>query len=83
MEYKKEFTEEECADLIAWFKKHREEFPQVFQFDAAIRYNNLPYMIPFYIDILEAHRKNPTSSGQLFTLFRLRDELKKQAGIAD
>lgn len=83
MEYKKQYTKEEVEELAAWLEAHRKQMPKDFYLDKATHIGNLPEMVPFYIDIIRKHHENSTYSGQVYTIFRMRDVLKEQYGLTD
>lgn len=83
MEFKKQYTKEEVQELTSWMENHKDQFPLEFDLDKATHLNNLPQMVHFYNEVALLHVDNPTYSGQIYFLFRLRDALREACHIAD
>lgn len=83
MNFKKQYTHEEIEEVVAWFEKHQAEVPQTLNLDKATHIPDFPSTLHTYIEIARTHCDNPTYSGQIYTLFRMRDAMLQAAGSAE
>lgn len=78
MDYKRHFTDSELDELLGWFEKHADELPQSLTIDNGSTYiKDLKRTVGLYHDIVNGHRDNPTYSGQIYTLEKIRLALLK------
>ena len=78
MEYKRNFTDEETDDLIAWMEKNMEQLPESLQYNQATSIPDLKKTVSDYIDLVRQHRNDPAFNGQIYHLFVMRDLLIAQ-----
>ena len=79
MEYKKHFTQEELAALLAWFDKRMDELPPSLCVDHGSTYiKDLKSLVDLYGDIIKDHQDNPTYSGQIYLLYKIKDALESK-----
>lgn len=76
MEFKKQYTSEELAEVIQWLNEHREQFPESLQLRPEIHISSLSTAVDGFIKIAEVHSGNPNFGGQILWLFEIRDKLK-------
>lgn len=76
MKYKKHFTDKELSDLLAWFDAHENALPQSIVVDKALYIKDLRYTLRLYRDIVAEHKDNPTYSGQIYLLFKIKKTLE-------
>ncbi|MGM9687530.1 MAG: DUF6965 family protein [Alloprevotella sp.] len=75
MPYKKQFTEAELKELLEWFEAQAEHLPHSLQLDKATYIADLPKTVKLYFDIVRLHGDNPTYSGQINHLFKIKEKL--------
>ena len=73
MEYKKHFTDEELDGVLQWFETHWDDLPVSASLDKATVIKDFKHTVRLYFDIVNEHRNNPTNSGQIFQIFKMRD----------
>lgn len=74
--FKKTYTEAEINDLLSWFAQH--DFEGSIDLGAGETVLDLKKAIGGLTHIAQNYRENPNFSGQIHTLFHLRDELIRQ-----
>ena len=77
MIYKKQYTEEEIADLKKWFEEHKDKLPSTLQLDTATFIPNVEQAVRQLMDIADIHRHNPTFSGQIYLLYRIKEKIEE------
>lgn len=77
--YKPVFSEEEIKDLLSWFANH--SFEGSIDLGKGERVLDLKKAIGGLTHIAKHYSKNPNFSGQIHTLFHLRDELIRQGRV--
>lgn len=77
MDFKKQYIHEEIEEVIAWFEKHKNDIPQTLDLDKATHIPDFPSTLHCYIEIAQTHFNNPTYSGQIYTLFRMREAMQQ------
>ena len=78
MDYKKEFSQEEIAEVVAWFKAHMSALPQDFDILPGVKTKDLPGVVSKYLELAEHLKENKTFHGQLSHLFVIREKLQQQ-----
>lgn len=76
MEYKPTYTKEEVDELVNWFTTHTYE--NELDMGGGIYIKDVQMAIGPMMHIAQAQYGNKTFSGQIYLLFRMRDELLKQ-----
>lgn len=76
MEYKPKYTKDEVDDLVNWFTTHT--FEKELDVGGGIYIKNMQKAVESMIQIAQTKYENTTFSGQIYLLFRMRDELLKQ-----
>lgn len=76
MEYKPTYTKEEVDELVNWFSTHT--FEKELDMGGGIYIRDVQMAIGPMMHIAKTKYENRTFSGQIFLLFRMRDELLKQ-----
>ena len=79
MEYKSSFTQEETEELISWFNTH--QFEKEVDLGQGIVVKDLNKALPPLLHIAKTKYENTCFSGQIFILFRIREELIKQGKV--
>lgn len=79
MEYKTTFTKEEIDEIASWFETHRCE--QDIDLGGGIHIRELDTALKQLLHIARTKYENRVFSGQIFLLFRIRDELLKQGKV--
>lgn len=75
------YTKAELADLVAWFKERLDTLPQDLTIAPGVTTKELPAVVVRYFDIIDLHKENPTYTGQIGHLFKIREVLIQQ-GLA-
>lgn len=78
MEYKKLFTKEELKEIVEWFESHWDKLPESLYMDKATYLSDFKRTVRLYYDIAKEHGENPTYSGQIFQLFKMRDAVERE-----
>ena len=78
MEYKKQYTQEELDNLVAWFKEHMDELPQSLYIDKATYVKDLKYTVQLYFDIVRDLAEIPCYSGQIRHLFLMKEAVERE-----
>lgn len=78
MEYKKLFTKEELKEIVEWFESHWDKLPESLYMDKATYLSDFKRTVRLYYDIAKEHSENPTYSGQIFQLFKMRDAVERE-----
>lgn len=81
MEYKKHFTDDELKALVEWFKQRMDRLPASLQLDKATLIKDLKHTVTLYFDVVHLHKDNPTYSGQIYLLFKIKACLEEQFDI--
>ena len=76
MEYKATYTKEEVDELVTWFDTHTYE--QSIDLGSGISIPNVSTTVKQMSHIARTKYDNRRFSGQIFVLFRIREELIKQ-----
>jgi len=76
MEYKTTYTKEEVNELVNWFTTHT--FEKELDMGGGIYVRDVQMAIGPMIHVAKTQYENKTFSGQIYMLFRIRDELLKQ-----
>ena len=76
MEYKTTYTKKEIDELVDWFTTHT--FEKELDMGGGINIRDVQMAIGPLIYMAQAQYENKTFSGQIYFLFRIRDELLKQ-----
>ncbi len=79
MEYKPTYTKEEIEEVIAWFQTHQCE--QDIDMGGGIHIRELSKTLEQLFHIARTQHENRVFSGQIYFLFRIRDELLKQNNV--
>ena len=72
MEYKKHFTDQEIEEVCNWFKTHFDQLHETLQLDNATYIRDFKHTVELYFDICQQHKDNPTYSGQIYQLFKMK-----------
>lgn len=75
--YQKLFSGEDLKDLYQWVKEHRAALPESLWLDDATHIPDLRTTAGHYLEIIELHRENPTYSGQIYQLFKIREKVEE------
>ena len=75
MQYKKQFSKAELKELLGWFEAQAEHLPHSLRLDKATYIEDLPKTVKLYFDVVRLHGDNPTYSGQIYHLFKIREKL--------
>lgn len=81
MDYKRQFTKEEVAELVNWFKERK--FEQDLDLGSGIHITELDKTITQFSHLAANNYENPVFSGPITMLFRIREELIKQGKIIE
>jgi len=81
MEYKPIYTKEEVEELAAWFDSH--PYKQELDIGSGIYMKNVSMSVAAMLHTVRAKYDNRTFSGQVYLLFRIKDELLKQGKVTD
>ncbi|MBP5374822.1 MAG: hypothetical protein J6Y38_00625 [Bacteroidaceae bacterium] len=76
MEYKTTYTKKEIDELVDWFTTHT--FEKELDMGGGINIRDVQMAIGPLIYMAQTQYENKTFSGQIYFLFRIRDELLKQ-----
>ncbi|MDO5482300.1 MAG: hypothetical protein Q4F47_04600 [Bacteroidaceae bacterium] len=79
MEYKPTFTKEEIEDIIHWFATHKLE--QDIDLGNGIHIRELDTALKQLTHIAKTRHDNRVFSGQIYMLFKIKDELIKQGKV--
>jgi hypothetical protein len=79
MEYKSTFTQEEAEEIIQWFKTH--EYDNEVDIGEGQYIKNIKKCVNALTHTTLTQYKNSTFSGQIFNLFRIREELINQGKV--
>lgn len=80
MDYKRLFSQAEIEELLAWFEAHEANLPASLTVDnGSTHIKDLKRTVALYRDIVSHHRENPTYSGQIFTLEKIRRAIEQGA----
>jgi hypothetical protein len=74
--YKPQYSEEEINELLSWFDKH--QFEGSIDLGKGEKVLDLKKAIGGLTHIARNYNQNPNFSGEIHTLFHLRDELIRQ-----
>lgn len=75
--YKKLFSGEELREIYQWVKQHQDALPESLWLDDATYIPDLRTTAGHYLEIIELHRENPTYSGQIYQIFRIREKVEQ------
>ena len=75
--YKKLFSGEELREIYQWVKQHQGALPESLWLDDATYIPDLRTTAGHYLEIIELHRENPTYSGQIYQIFRIREKVEQ------
>ena len=75
MDFKKKYSAEELNDLIAWFEANKQRLPQSLQLDPGNYIPDLKSTLEVMICVSQRTRNNPTFSGFICNLFKVRDKI--------
>lgn len=75
MEYKKQFSLEELAEVEGWLKARWERLPQSLRLNTGVNIPDLKLTLTHYFDVAHDLNDNPTYSGQIYHLFLIRKKL--------
>lgn len=76
MDYKKQYTAAELAELKAWFAAHKDQLPATLQLDQATFVPDVARAVAQLEEIADLHYANPTFSGQIYLLFKIRQKIE-------
>ena len=76
MEYKTAYKKEEIEELVNWFATHTYE--KELDLGGGLYIKDLETTIPAMVHVAQTKYDNRTFSGQIYQLYRIRDELLKQ-----
>ena len=76
MEFKPKYTKEEVDELVNWFTTHT--FEHELDVGGGIYIQDVQMAVKAMIRIAQTKYQNTTFAGQIYLLFRMRDELIKQ-----
>ncbi|MBR2630857.1 MAG: hypothetical protein IKD25_04940 [Bacteroidaceae bacterium] len=79
MEYKPTFTKEEIEDIIHWFATHKLE--QDIDLGNGVHIRELDTALKQLTHIAKTRHDNRVFSGQIYMLFKIKDELIKQGKV--
>lgn len=71
------YTPEEINGILAWAQEALPTLPDELEIAPGMCTHNLKQVVTYYIDIVNLHRENPTYTGQIGHLFRIREVLTK------
>lgn len=72
------YTKEELDEIVSWFKARMDQLPEELTIAPGVTTKELPAVVARYYDIIDLHKENPTYTGQIGHLFKIRDVLIKQ-----
>ncbi len=75
MEFKKTYSVEDLQEVCDWMRKHSAEMPKELKLDEATVISDLAFTIDRLFDAVEIGHDNPTYTGLLSTLFKIREKL--------
>lgn len=78
MEYRKHYTDAELDELVGWFEKNMERLPASLRMSESTLIADFPHTVRLYFDIVRQHKDNPTYSGQIYQLFKMRDAVRAE-----
>jgi hypothetical protein len=79
MDYKPTFTKEEIEDIIQWFSTHKLE--QDIDLGNGVHIRELDTALKQLVHIARTRYDNRVFSGQIYMLFKIKDELIKQGKV--
>ena len=79
MEYKPTFTKEEIEEIIHWFATHKLE--QDIDLGNGVHIRELDTALKQLTHIAKTRHDNRVFSGQIYMLFKIKDELIKQGKV--
>ncbi|MCQ2266924.1 MAG: hypothetical protein MJZ40_04355 [Bacteroidaceae bacterium] len=72
------YTKAELDEIIEWFKARMDALPQDLTIAPGVTTKELPAVVTRYFDIIALHKENPTYTGQISHLFKIREVLIQQ-----
>lgn len=72
------YTLEEINDLTSWFEARMDKLPKSLEVMPGVTAPDLHLVVSNYIDVANLHKENPTYTGQISHLFRIREVLMSQ-----
>ena len=77
MEFKSHYTKEEIEEAEAWLQERWDKLPSDFKLDEATKITDLKRTLENLIHIAKELHHNPTYTGQIFLLFKIKDKLQE------
>ena len=77
MEFKSHYTKEEIEEAEAWLQERWDKLPSDFQLDEATKITDLKRTLENLIHIAKELHHNPTYTGQIILLFKIKDKLQE------
>lgn len=77
MEYKPVYTQEEVAQLLAWFEENAGRLPESMSMGVEINIPDVRRTVDAYCRMARVHGEDRAFSGQIYTLMRIREEIIK------
>lgn len=79
MEYKSTYTEEDVKELYKWFDE--QHYENTVDLGHGVNVKDVKLLVESSRTVAFKKSDNPTYSGQIYLLFRVRDELIKQGKV--
>lgn len=74
--YAKHFNDSDLDDMLRWINENLDNLPESLRVDSGTYIPDLRTSVSHYLEIIPMHRENPTYSGQIYLMFRIRERVE-------